>query len=478
MADASSAESAATHTLSRHVAVIGAGASGLVAARELRREGHSIVVFERGDQLGGTWVYTPEVESDPIGLHPNRTIVHSSIYQSLRTNLPREIMGFRDYPFAVKEEDEGRDPRRFPGHREVLMYLDDFAGEFGISEMVRFETEVVFVGLVEGGKWMVRSKRKTSDEGLEEIYDAVVVCCGHYTKPRVAEIPGITTWKGKQIHSHNYRTPEPFRDQVIILIGRAASALDISRDIAGVAKEVHISSRSVASGTTEKKPDFATMRLNGMINGYDNMWLHSQIKSVHEDGRVVFTDGSVVVADTILHCTGYKYHFPFLDTNGIVTVDDNRVGPLFKHVFPPALAPSLSFVGVPWRTIPFPNFELQSKWIAGVLSNRIALPSKQEMIEDVRAFYSSVEAAGKPKRHTHDISDSQGEYAGWLAAQCGCRIAEEWREQMILTVAKNWIVRPRTYQDEWDDNHLVLQAYEAFRNEVSLQKKKYEWRLS
>ncbi|XP_004299651.1 PREDICTED: flavin-containing monooxygenase FMO GS-OX-like 3-like [Fragaria vesca subsp. vesca] len=462
MADASSAESAATHTLSRHVAVIGAGASGLVAARELRREGHSIVVFERGDQLGGTWVYTPEVESDPIGLHPNRTIVHSSIYQSLRTNLPREIMGFRDYPFAVKEEDEGRDPRRFPGHREVLMYLNDFAGEYGISEMVRFETEVVFVGLVEGGKWMVKSKRKTSDEGLEEIYDAVVVCCGHYTKPRVAEIPGITTWKGKQIHSHNYRTPEPFRDQVVILIGSSASAIDISRGIAGVAKEVHISSRSVASETTEKKPD--------LIDGHDNMWLHSQIKSVHGDGSsVVFEDGSVVVADTILHCTGYKYHFPFLETNGIVTVDedDNRVGPLFKHVFPPALAPSLSFVGVPWRAIPFPCFELQSKWIAGVLSNRIALPSKEEMIEDVRAFYSSLEASGKPRRHTHDISKSSGEYSGWLAAQCGCPIlSEEWREHMILAVAKNWIVRPKTYQDEWDDNHLVLQAYESFRTGV------------
>ncbi|XP_062026007.1 flavin-containing monooxygenase FMO GS-OX-like 2 [Rosa rugosa] len=386
MADASSAHLTAMRPLSRHVAVIGAGASGLVAARELRREGHNVVVFEQGDQLGGNWVYTPEVESDPIGLYPNRTIVHSSMYQSLRTNLPREIMGFRNYPFAAKGEDEERDPRRFPGHREVLKYLNDFAGEFGICEMVRFETEVVFVGLVEGGKWMVKFKSKTSDEGLEEIYDAVVVCCGHYTQPRVAEISGITTWKGRQIHSHNYRTPEPFRDQVVILIGSSSSATDIYRDIAGVAKEVHISSRSIASETKEKKPHFNTMRLNTMINsGYENMWVRSKIKSVHEDGSVVFINGSVVVADTILHCTGYKYHLPFLETNGIVTVDgdDNRVGPLFKHVFPPALAPSLSFVGVPWKTVPFPNFELQSKWIAGVLSNRIALPSKEEMMKDV-----------------------------------------------------------------------------------------------
>ena len=45
----------------------------------------------------------------------------------------------------------------------------------------------------------------------------------------------------------------------------------------------------------------------------------------------------------------YKYYFPFLDTKGEVTVDDNRVGPLYKHVFPPALSPGLSFIGLPWQ---------------------------------------------------------------------------------------------------------------------------------
>lgn len=34
-----------------------------------------------------------------------------------------------------------------------------------------------------------------------------------------------------------------------------------------------------------------------------------------------------------------------------MTVDDNRVGPLYKHVFPPLLAPGLSFVGLPWKVI-------------------------------------------------------------------------------------------------------------------------------
>lgn len=174
---------------SRDVAVIGGGAAGLVAARELRREGHKVVVFEQQSQVGGTWVYTPTVETDPLGSDPSRRVVHSSLYDSLRTNLPREVMGFLDYPFVSTDEPE-RDPRRFPGHREVSFYLNDFAMGFGLGESIRFETEVVYAGLVEDEKWRVKSRTRDDAGIVEEIFDAVVVCNGHYTEPRLAEIQG------------------------------------------------------------------------------------------------------------------------------------------------------------------------------------------------------------------------------------------------------------------------------------------------
>lgn len=176
---------------SKRVAVIGAGAAGLVTAHELRQEGHAVVVLERENQLAGTWVYSPNTEADRLGLDRSRNCVHSSLYSSLRTNLPREVMGFRAYPFVAKNGSQ-RDARRFPGHREVLEYLKDFADEFGIIEMVRFRTEVCHVRLADDGKWKVKSKRKEEGdlEKFDEIYDAVVVCNGHYTEPRIAEIPG------------------------------------------------------------------------------------------------------------------------------------------------------------------------------------------------------------------------------------------------------------------------------------------------
>ncbi|CAL0314299.1 unnamed protein product [Lupinus luteus] len=439
-----------TATTRHHVAVIGAGAAGLVTARELRREGHEVVVFERGNQIGGTWVYNPDVESDPLGMDPNRYVIHSSLYDSLRTNLPRECMGFRDYPF-IKRDEKGRDSRRFPSHREVLMYLKDFAANFGIGELVRLETEVVIVELGEGGKWRVKSRPLKSNNERVEIYDAVVICNGHHVQPRIAHIPGINAWRGQQMHSHNYRTPKPFRDQVVVIIGGAASAFDISREIATVAKQVHIADRSIKEDKQGKVP------------GHDHMWLHSTIESVH-GSTVVFQHGKAVSADFIVHCTGYKYDFPFLETKGIVTVDDNRVGPLYRHVFPPELAPWLSFVGLPWMVAPFSVFERQSNWIAGTLSNRIALPSKEKMMEDVQAFYSSLEASGTPKRYTHKMADLQWDYDNWVSDQCGFPAIEEWRVQMYDATSKNRVLRAESYRDVWDDDDLADQAQKDFAN--------------
>ncbi|KAM0049553.1 putative flavin monooxygenase, FAD/NAD(P)-binding domain superfamily [Helianthus debilis subsp. tardiflorus] len=144
---------------------------------------------------------------------------------------------------------------------------------------------------------------------------------------------GIEEWPRKQLHSHNYRIPEPYRDQVVVVIGSGPSANDISREISTIAKEVHLSSRS---------SDIKASRLEG----HKNIWQHTKIKRVFDDGKVEFQDGDSVVADLILHCTGFKFHFPFLRTCNIVHVDDNRVGPLYKHVFLPQLAPRLAFLGL------------------------------------------------------------------------------------------------------------------------------------
>lgn len=79
-------------------AIVGAGAAGLVAAREFRRAGHSVAVYEQQKDIGGVWVLDSGDPDDPISPSLDNS-VHTSMYDGLRVNLPRELMGFSDFPF-------------------------------------------------------------------------------------------------------------------------------------------------------------------------------------------------------------------------------------------------------------------------------------------------------------------------------------------------------------------------------------------
>ena len=97
--------------------MVGAGAAGLAAAKQLREHGHAVRVFEMSNDVGGVWQYEEKVEADLMGKELDKRI-HSSMYESLRTNLPREVMAFDSLPFT-----DEYDARRFPHHSAVHKYL-------------------------------------------------------------------------------------------------------------------------------------------------------------------------------------------------------------------------------------------------------------------------------------------------------------------------------------------------------------------
>ncbi|KAL6218035.1 hypothetical protein ACLB2K_011252 [Fragaria x ananassa] len=194
---------------SKSVCVIGAGPSGLVAARELKKEGQRVVVLEQNHDVGGQWLYDPNVEGeDPLGrnttslttTHNSHHKVHSSVYSSLRLGSPREIMAFTDFPFSVKK---GRDSRRFPGHRELLLYLQDFCDWFGLRDFIRFNTRVAYVGMLD------------HVEGCQDLRWLVKSYCDKYAD--YTGFPHLEEWKKKIffITLNNYFTNlETYRDSL------------------------------------------------------------------------------------------------------------------------------------------------------------------------------------------------------------------------------------------------------------------------
>uniref|UniRef100_A0A251V2Z7 Putative FAD/NAD(P)-binding domain-containing protein n=1 Tax=Helianthus annuus TaxID=4232 RepID=A0A251V2Z7_HELAN len=98
--------------------------------------------------------------------------------------------------------------------------------------------------------------------------------------------------------------------------------------------------------------------------------------------------------DNVLHTYRYEFHILFLKTHGILTIEDKCVSPTYGNVFPPQLAPRLSFVGL---------FHM-SKWITRALSGKVSLPSETEMLHNVEQVYREMEEKGIPKSYTHSLN--------------------------------------------------------------------------
>ena len=101
----------------RRVLVIGAGVSGLVAAKVMRGRGHDVHVVERSGDLGGVW-------------EPARS------YPGVQTQTPRDLYCFSDFPMPAGYPE-------WPSGAQVHAYLTAYAARFGLRPCLRFRTEVV-----------------------------------------------------------------------------------------------------------------------------------------------------------------------------------------------------------------------------------------------------------------------------------------------------------------------------------------------
>lgn len=72
-------------------------------------------------------------------------------------------------------------------------------------------------------KWKLTVKNLTEGSTTTEYFDAIMVCNGHYFQPYTPVIEGHETFKGKQLHSHDYRVPEVFMNKTVVVVGAGPS---------------------------------------------------------------------------------------------------------------------------------------------------------------------------------------------------------------------------------------------------------------
>jgi cation diffusion facilitator CzcD-associated flavoprotein CzcO len=106
----------------KRIAIIGAGASGICAAKYLLDAGFDVTIFEIGTQVGGLWCYQNDNG-------------RSSCYRTLHINTSRGVTHFHDFDFDESVQ-------AFPDHRDMHAYLVRYADHFGVTTRIRFETTV------------------------------------------------------------------------------------------------------------------------------------------------------------------------------------------------------------------------------------------------------------------------------------------------------------------------------------------------
>jgi cation diffusion facilitator CzcD-associated flavoprotein CzcO len=359
-------------TLQRHVAVIGAGPSGLATMRALDREGLAWTGYEAHDDVGGLW----DIDN------PRSTVYESAHLISSRTTTQ----------FAELAMDTDVD---YPSHRELLRYFRTFADTFDLRRHVRFATRVTAVEPVDGDAsgasgWDVHAAGPDGP-GVAR-YSHVVVANGTLAEPNVPALPG--DFDGEVLHSSAYKSAEVFAGKRVLVVGGGNSGCDIAVDAVHRAASVDLSVRrgywfvpryllgrptdtlnqgrplparikqavdsrllTLLNGDPRRfgfpAPDHKIYESHPVVNslvlqhaGQGDLRVRPDLAGV--EGRTVrFADGTAGDYDLILLATGYRLDYPFVDPAHLAWAGPGSgTSPrLFCNVVPPS-ANGLFVVGM------------------------------------------------------------------------------------------------------------------------------------
>jgi cation diffusion facilitator CzcD-associated flavoprotein CzcO len=426
--------------------VIGAGSSGIAAAKALHERGIPFDCFEKSDRVGGNWVFG------------NRNGM-SAAYRDLFINTSRPRMAYSDFPMPESYPD-------FPHHSQIAAYFDTYVDHFGLREKITFETAVVRASRREDGLWEIEL-----DSGETRLYDMLLVANGHHWDPRWPEPPfaGSDSFAGEQLHAHSYVDNSIFVEKSVVILGMGNSAMDIAVEASYAADCTYLAARQGAwivpkyvfgkpvdqlpnnlrvpfkvrqqmfqrliktyTGPPERygllKPNHRFGEAHPTVSGriLDRIQHGTIVPKPNiaalEGSKVRFIDGSAVEADIVVYCTGYKITFPFFAAE-FLSAPNNEIA-LFRRVFDPSIA-NLAFIGLlqPLGAI-MPLAEAQGAWVGDYLLGECALPDAAAMQADIDADQKAMRKRYvASKRHTIQVDADDYLYALTKEREAGAQRA-------------------------------------------------------
>lgn len=213
------------------IAIVGAGFSGLYMLHKARGLGLSAHVFEAGPSVGGTWYW-------------NR-------YPGARVDVESHEYS---YSFSPELENAWDWSERYAAQPELLRYLNHVADRFDLRRDISFNTRVTEATFDESSyRWTLKT-----DTGETVSARYCVMATGCLSVPKMIDIPGAETFKGKTYSTANWpEEPVNFQGKRVGVIGTGSSAVQTITQIAPEVGTLHVFQRT---------PPFSIPAHNGPAN--------------------------------------------------------------------------------------------------------------------------------------------------------------------------------------------------------------------
>ena len=182
-------------------AIIGAGMSGILAAKRLlERDDVAVTVFEKSTQVGGTW-------------RDNR-------YPGLTCDVMAHAY---TYSFAPNPDWSAV----MAGGAEIREYFEKVWRLYGVDRVTRFQAEVTLCEW-RGTQWHVEAS-----DGTRADFDVVIVASGVLHHPNLPELPGLDTFAGEVFHSSRWPAELPLAERSLGIIGNGSTGVQMVSALAG-----------------------------------------------------------------------------------------------------------------------------------------------------------------------------------------------------------------------------------------------------
>ncbi|MBD2870036.1 flavin-containing monooxygenase [Paenibacillus arenilitoris] len=312
--------------------VIGGGQAGLASSYHLKKKGLRFLILEASDEAGGSW---------------------PSYYDSLKLFSPARFSSMPGMKFPG-------DPDGYPKRDEVIRYLQDYRTTFQLPVITNQRVDSVES---DGAGFTVRT---TIGDTFRT--RTIINATGSFHNPYTPVLIGQERFQGRILHSSEYRNPESFNDQRVVVVGRGNSAVQIGVELAEVSKtslavlrpiqfinpivlgrDLHFWTKLIGFdafpfwrlGKTAPSPggvNDSGRYKEKVAAGKPEQ--RTMFTSFYEDG-VIWPDGTKEMVDTVVFATGYRPHLPYLQAVGAL---DGKGMPIQKAGI--SNVPGLYYVGL------------------------------------------------------------------------------------------------------------------------------------